>query len=129
MSAIIGGIISYGITLQLMPVADKVQILYVSQDEIMEYENERVKQEKLEERQLFYGEVEKAVKLVANIPRFYQNRTTKVIYSTGFVSGEGVKSISREVYQQIMRELGADNNRKQLVNSTIYGTINESTKR
>ena len=37
MSAIIGGIISYGMTIQLMPVADKVQILYVSQEEIMEY--------------------------------------------------------------------------------------------
>ncbi len=105
MAAIIGGIISYGITIQLMPVADKVQILYVSQDEIMEYENERVKEEKLEDRQLFYGEVEKAVKRVASIPRLYQNRTTKVVYSTGLVSGDGVKSISREVYQQIMKEL------------------------
>ena len=112
MSVIIGGVISYGMTIQLMPIADKVEILYVSQDEIMDYENARVKKEKLEERHLFYGEVEKAIKLATSIPRSYQNRSTKVVYSIGIVSGDGVRSISREVYQRIIKELESDINRK-----------------
>ena len=105
MSAIIGGIISYGITIQLMPVADKVKILYVSKEEIMEYENARVKKEKLEERQLFYGEVGKAVELVSLLPKTYQARNTKVIYSMSAVTGKDVKSISKEIHQRVIREL------------------------
>ena len=103
--AIIGAAIGAVVTWQLVPIAGNCQVLYVSQDEIIELENARIKQDKLEERQLFYGEVEKAVRLAAEIPRSYQNRTTKVIYSMSAVTGDNVKSISKEVHQGIIKEL------------------------
>ena len=112
MAAIIGGVISYMITMQLMPITDKIQILYVSQDEIMELENQRLKEEKLEDRQLFYGEVEKAVNLAANLPKAYKNSMTKVVYSMGEVKGENVRSISHEVYAQIIKSLSKNKDTK-----------------
>ena len=112
MSAIIGGLISYVITTQLMPIADKVQILYVAQDEIMAYENERLREEKLEDRQLFYGAVEQAVNLAASLPKAYQNRMTKIVYSMGEIKGENVRSISREIHKQIIRELSKNKDTK-----------------
>ena len=112
-AAIIGGIISYMITMQLKPIADKVQILYVAQDEIMELENQRLKREKLEDRQLFYGRVEEAVNLAANLPKAYKNSMTKVVYSMGEVKGENVRSISHEIHEQIIKSLSKNKGTKE----------------
>jgi hypothetical protein len=98
---IVGGVVSY----QTVPIAASCKILYVSQDEIMDLENKRVAKESLNERQVFYGKIEKAVKLATTIPRSYQNRTTKVVYSEAPVQGEGVRSISKEVHEKIIQEL------------------------
>ena len=98
---IVGGIVAY----QMIEVAAKCEVVYVSQDEIMDLENKRVAKESLNERQLFFGQIEKAVKLATTIPRSYHNRTTKVVYSEAPVQGEGVRSISKEVHEKIIKEL------------------------
>lgn len=91
--------------LQCSKSAQDIQIVYVSQDEIIELENQRIKEQKLEDRQMFFGELDSAVKLATNIPQSYQNRSTKLVYSMGVVSGKNVRSISKEVHEQIIYEL------------------------
>lgn len=88
-----------------MQIASKCNIVYVSQDEIMEAERLRVSEDKLSEQELFYGEVERAVKLAINIPKQYQNRNTKLVYSMNSVSGDNVQSISKLVHKEIIAKL------------------------
>ena len=80
-------------------------ILYVAEDELMSFENDRVKNDNLEGRQLFFGEIEKAVSLAVSLPKSYQNRITRVVYSMSSVRGENVRSISREIHGKIISEL------------------------
>lgn len=61
---------------------------------------------------MFFGKVEEAVKLATILPQQYENATTKVVYSAGLVSGSNVKSISKEVHEAIIRELGKNKGKK-----------------
>ncbi|WP_341753544.1 hypothetical protein [Candidatus Tisiphia endosymbiont of Dioctria rufipes] len=80
-------------------------ILYVAEDELMSLENDRVKNEHLEDRQLFFGQVDKAVNLAVSLPKAYQSSTTKVVYSMSSVKGQNVRSISKEIHSKIIEEL------------------------
>ena len=91
--------------LQFTKSAQDIQIIYLSQDEIIELENQRINEQKLENRQMFFGELDSAIKLATTIPQSYQNSSTKLVYSMGVVSGKNVRSISKEVHQQIIKEL------------------------
>lgn len=102
---IIGISIGAIIVPNFIQIADECNIVYVSQDEIMEAEQLRVKDDKLAEQELFYGEVEEAVKLAINIPKQYQNRNTKLVYSMNSVSGDNVQSISKLVHKEIISKL------------------------
>jgi len=92
-------------TKQFSDYAGSCQIKYVSQDELMALEQERIKSEPLESRELFFGKATEAAKLAASIPKSFENSVTLVVYSTETVSGKNVKSISREVHAQIIAEL------------------------
>jgi hypothetical protein len=80
-------------------------ILYVAEDELMSLEQERVKNDDLQIRQLFFGEIEKAVSLAVSLPKAYQNRNNLVVYSASSVRGENVRSISGEIHARIISEL------------------------
>lgn len=100
-----GLVIGIIFTKQFSNYADSCGIKYVAQDELMALEQERIKAEPLEARQLFFGKATEAAELAAFLPKSFEDKTTLVIYSTGAVSGKNVKSISREVHQRIIREL------------------------
>lgn len=80
-------------------------ILYVAEDELMNLENDRVKNDHPEHRQLFFGQIDRAVNLAVSLPKSYQNSTTKVVYSMSSIKGKNVRSISQQVHQQIIQEL------------------------
>lgn len=80
-------------------------ILYVAEDELMSLENARVKNDYPEQRQLFFGQIDRAVNLAVSLPKFYQNRTTKVVYSMSSVKGKNVRSVSKEIHSKIIAEL------------------------
>ena len=98
--------------LQFTKSAQDIQIIYLSQDEIIELENQRINEQKLENRQMFFGELDSAIKLATTIPQSYQNSSTKLVYSMGVVSGKNVRSISKEVHQQIIKELTKQKKKK-----------------
>ena len=90
---------------QFSPIASRCQILYVAQDEIIKLENERTAHLDPSHRELFFGEIDKAVSLATSLPKTYENKVTKVVYSMSAVSGDKVRSISKEIHQQIILEL------------------------
>jgi hypothetical protein len=80
-------------------------ILYVAEDELMSLEETRVKNDDPSTRQLFFGEIEKAVSLAVSLPKSYQTSNHLVVYSMSSVRGENVRSISREIHGKIISEL------------------------
>ena len=105
---------------QFSPIASRCQILYVAQDEIIKLENERTAHLDPSHRELFFGEIDKAVSLATSLPKTYENKVTKVVYSMSAVSGDKVRSISKEIHQQIILELSKNVKRD--------GTDKESNK-
>lgn len=84
--------------------AENIQILYLSQDEIIELEKDRVKIDYTESG-LFYGRIDEAIMLIEKEANKQIGRNTKLIFSRGAVSGTGVKSISDQVYHKVLAEL------------------------
>jgi hypothetical protein len=80
-------------------------ILYVAEDELMSLEEDRIKNEDLSTRQLFFGEIEKAVSLAVSLPKTYKTGKNLVVYSMSSVRGENVRSISSEIHAKIISEL------------------------
>ena len=105
MGLVVGLAIGFTLATKTMQVADNCQILYVAEDELMALENDRVKAEAVDLRQLFFGKIAQAVRLAVEVPKSYQNRTTKVVYSMSSIVGQNVKSISKEIHQRIIEEL------------------------
>lgn len=81
-----------------------VQILYLSQDEIIELEKARVKIDNTETG-LFYGKIEEAIILIEKEANKQKDKNNRIIFSRGAVSGQGVKSISKQVYHKVLAEL------------------------
>jgi predicted transcriptional regulator len=71
----------------------------------MSLEEERVKNEDPSLRQLFFGEIEKAVSLAVSLPKTYKSGKNLVVYSTSSVKGENVRSISSEIHAKIIEQL------------------------
>ena len=105
MGLVVGLAMGFTLATKTMQVADNCQIYYVAEDELMALENDRVKAEAVDLRQLFFGKIAQAVRLAAEMPKSYQNRTTKVVYSMSSIVGQNVKSISKEIHRQIIEEL------------------------
>lgn len=100
-----GACLGFTIARHLGLSSDDWHILYVAEDELMSFENDRVKNERLENRQLFFGQIDKAVNLAVSLPKAYQSATTKVVYSMSNVKGKNVRSISKEIHSRIIAEL------------------------
>ena len=105
MGLVVGLAMGFTLATKTMQVADNCRIYYVAEDELMALENDRVKAEAVDLRQLFFGKIAQAVRLAAEMPKSYQNRTTKVVYSMSSIVGQNVKSISKEIHRQIIEEL------------------------
>lgn len=86
-------------------VNNNYHILYVAEDELMSLEEARVKNDDPSTRQLFFGEIEKAVDLAVSLPKAYRTGKNLVVYSMSSVRGENVRSISKEIHDKIISEL------------------------
>jgi hypothetical protein len=104
-SLTMGACLGFTIARQLGLSSNDWHIVYVAEDELMNLEQDRVKIEHLEDRQLFFGQIDKAVNLAVSLPKSYESSTTKVVYSMSSVKGKNVRSISKEVHKQIIEEL------------------------
>ena len=84
-----------------------VRILYISQVEILGFEKMRIKDEALENRQLFFGKPDAAVKYIEQ----EQDKMTKgdnlVLLTDSKIYGSNVHSVSREVHAKVVNSLKA----------------------
>lgn len=86
--------------------AMSTRILYVSQDELLKLEKNRLENQKEGvDKQLFYGKPKFAIKIIKEIACEYSTSTDKVVFSRGPVSGDDVHSISGEVYELLLNKI------------------------
>ena len=107
-SAVIGACLTLVYT-EKLGTNNNYHILYVAEDELMSLEEARVKNDDPSTRQLFFGEIEKAVSLAVSLPKNYQNGKNLVVYSMSSVRVENVRSISSEIHAKIISELQKEN--------------------
>lgn len=88
-------------------VIDHCQIKYVAEEEIMELERKRVESENLnpKDRDLFFGDIDRAVELTEKLAGSKGNQKTKVIFSISPVFGSKVESISEQIHGEVINEM------------------------
>lgn len=85
---------------------EKMQILYVSRSEIMELEKARVEQSQDSEGRMFFGEINKAIRLIREEAMKHENNYNRVIFvGDNYVEGRNTHSISKEIYEKVMHRL------------------------
>ena len=82
-----------------------MQVLYISQAEILNIEKTRIASNPTTEKQLFFGKPETAIKYIEQA----QNRMSKegvlVLLTDSKIYGSNVESISKEVHEEIIKNL------------------------
>lgn len=90
----------------------EIKISYISQSELLELEAERLEKQDSGRRQLFYGKPSKAIKLIEAMQTERSTCSNIVLLSEKAIYSKNVKSISKEVYQEICKLLAAESNAK-----------------
>ena len=83
----------------------EVEILYISESEMLNLEKERIKNFPLSEKNLFFGKPAEAINLLEGISKEYEKENTRLLFADESVVGKGVKSISKSVHQKIINKL------------------------
>lgn len=87
---------------------NQIELFYISQEEIMALEHDRLKVLPIKEQKLFFDHPEKAVMLIEEIAGEYGTQNKKIVFSRAEVSSISeikVKSISDEVYRKLIDRL------------------------
>ena len=82
--------------------ANTFDISYISQDELIQLEHERIRNQDLTDQQLFFGKLDEVIKLIEQIANEKAGSNNRVVFSQGIVSGNKVKSISHEVHKELV---------------------------
>lgn len=92
---------------------EKMQILYVSRNSIMDLEKARVEQSQDSEGRMFFGKINKAISLIREESMKHEDKYNRVIFvGDNYVEGKNTKSISKEVYEKVIRQLKGRKNEK-----------------
>ena len=83
-----------------------LQVVYISQREILELEKARIAQEPSSNKQLFFGNPEKAIEYIEQAEKQMQTSGTLVLLVDSKIYGSNVRSVSAEVHKKITEELG-----------------------
>ena len=84
---------------------NNLQVVYISQKEILELEKLRIEKEPSGNKQLFFGNPEKAIEYIEAIEKQMQKSGTLVLLVDGKIYGSNVRSVSSEVHKKITQEL------------------------
>ena len=82
-----------------------LQVVYISQKEILELEKKRIVQEPSGNKQLFFGKPEKAIEHIEQAEKQMQTSGTLVLLVDSKIYGSNVRSASTEVHKKITEEL------------------------
>ena len=83
----------------------KCVVHYVSREEVLNLEMERIKFSK--DQQIFFGRIEDAFAVIEKSANFRVKRCDVIVFSDGKVSGRNVVSISKAIHEEIINNLTA----------------------
>ena len=104
LTAVISGIVSFyaGCIYKLK----NMQISYISQGEILALEKERLSNQNIKDRQLFFGKPEKAIEHIEQIQKDMRRENGgNILLTDSKIYGSNVTSVSKEVHLQIIERL------------------------
>jgi len=102
--AVISGIVSF--YAGCIYKSKNMQISYISQGEILALEKERVANQNIKDRQLFFGKPEKAIEHIEQIQKDMRSGNGgKILLTDSKIYGNNVTSVSKEVHQLIIERL------------------------
>jgi len=103
---LIGLIIGALVSIFMINLNSNIEILYISQDELIELEKSRIESTRnSKDLELFNGKVERAIGLIEDIAKSYHGSNSRVVFSRGPVNGDNVRSISQEVHTKLLEAL------------------------
>lgn len=81
-----------------------MQVLYISQAEILNIEKKRIENDSKSDKQLFFGKPEMAIKYIERVVN-QKSKSGLVLLTDSKIYGENVRSISKEVHEEIIKNL------------------------
>ena len=103
---LIGLILGVLISIFMINLNSDIEILYISQDELIDLEKNRIESTRNnKDLELFNGKVERAIGLIEDIAKSYHGSNSRVVFSRGPVNGDNVRSISQEVHTKLLEAL------------------------
>lgn len=103
---LIGMIFGALVSVFMINLNSDIEILYISQDELIDLEKNRIESAKnSKDLELFNGKVERAIGLIEDIAKSYHGSNSRVVFSRGPVNGDNVRSISQEVHTKLLEAL------------------------
>jgi len=82
-----------------------MQVLYISQAEILNIEKARIANNPVSDKQLFFGKPETAIKYIEQAQNQMSKNTCLVLLTDSKIYGRNVRSISKEVHEDIIKNL------------------------
>jgi len=82
-----------------------MQVLYISQTEILSLEKARIEQEPLKNRQLFFGKPTSAIEYIEKAQEKMSKNGALVLLTDSKIYGRNVHSVSKEVHEEIVKHL------------------------
>lgn len=82
-----------------------MQVLYISQAEILNIEKARIANNPASDKQLFFGKPEMAIKYIEQVQNQMSKNTRLVLLTDSKIYGRNVRSISKEVHEDIIKNL------------------------
>lgn len=88
--------------------ARNIQILYISQAELLNIEKARIADKTVTDKQLFFGKPEKAIKLIEQYQKQMSKTGTLVLLTDSKIYGHNVFSISEKAHSQIIKNISQE---------------------
>ena len=82
-----------------------MQVLYISQAEILNIEKVRIANNPASDKQLFFGKPEMAIKYIEQAQNQMSKEGGLVLLTDSKIYGRNVRSISKEVHEEIIKNL------------------------
>ena len=82
-----------------------MQVLYISQAEILNIEKARIANNPASDKQLFFGKPEMAIKYIEQAQNQMSKEGGLVLLTDSKIYGRNVRSISKEVHEEIIKNL------------------------
>lgn len=89
-------------------VTSNMQVLYISQAELLNIEKARIAKEPLTNKQLFFGKPEVAIKYVEQAQKEMSKNGSIILLADSKIYGSNVRSISKEIHNRITKRLAEE---------------------